>query len=113
MWQEMKQWLKRRNEERVIIQYLVFTKHQVSQNSENFIKLSNPRTLDPEFTAERNGRILGMYEPNGPSVFHSSPPLPEDATQTHCVIFLVPFLSHQSCLRAAWYPGEDTEVTDK
>lgn len=60
MWQEMKQWLKRRNEDRVIIQCLVFTKHQVSQNSGNLIKLSNPRALDSEFTAEGNGRILEL-----------------------------------------------------
>lgn len=72
---------------RVIFQYLIFTKHQVSQNSENFTKWSNPRALDPEYTAEGNGRILRLYKPSGPSVSHSSPPLLEDAAQIHCLIF--------------------------
>lgn len=51
-----------------------------------------------------------------PSVFQSFLPLPEDATQIHCPTFSVPvlhLLSHQNCLRAARYLGEDREVTDK
>lgn len=43
MWQEMKQELKRRNIEKVIIQYLIFTKHQVSQRPvQNWSKSCGP-----------------------------------------------------------------------
>lgn len=57
IWQEMKQELKRRNKEKVIIQYLIFTKHQLSQRPiRNWSK-----SCWPKFTAEGNGRIWGMY----------------------------------------------------